>query len=419
MMKSSGILVSFFPNYHLPRRAGMVFILVLNVFFYATAILHLAGIGGLIPVVINLGFVAYFLLMGGRQPGTLYLILSAAILISAILQVWIWGDTSFFRYVVFPISSLLVIMLAGRDDLSAMLSTVTVFGLIVLVLAVLTFVAVYFGVEPILTTENRDGRPLHIFFSSFSNAYSGSVVRPSGIYDEPGALSFFVCAIACLRRLFGKNEGVTWAMLGMGFVTLSLAHVIYAVFHFLSSYRVRKYLTPTPVVVLLVFMGVVFSGLGEVFYDRLIKRFDPTGEKIIAGDNRSERLMGGVYIIQDNPSVWIVGIGPECVQHVRKCEKTMPPFASAPLEPLVLLGALQSWSYYLMLLVFILAPLMGRRYWVVFGFGLLLLQRPYIMHLGYSFVSFLILAITLGVMVDYFTKLARGAYGAPDPEVRA
>ena len=415
-MTPSGTQVSCFPNYHLPVRAGVVFVLVLNSFFYASAVFHLAGISGLVPVLVNLGFAAWYLLKGGRQPGALYLILCVAILASAVAQIWIWGDPSFLRYVVFPVSSLLVIMLASRADLSAMVSIVSVLALVVLLLAALSFVAVYLGVEPVLTTENRDGRPLHVFFSSLSNAYRGNVVRPSGIFDEPGALSFFVCAIACLRRMFGKSERLTWVLLGLGFVTLSLAHVIYALFHFLSSVKLRKYLTPAPLVVLAVIAVVTFSGLGQVFQDRLIARFDPTGEKIIAGDNRSERLMGGVYIIQNDPSVWVVGIGPECVEHVRGCEQTMPPFASAPLEPLVLLGAVQSWPYYWMLVVFFLAPLMGRRYWVVFGFGLLLLQRPYIMHLGYSFVSFLIFAMTLGVMIEWVLSIKRAAGGNPVEE---
>ena len=89
--------MSIFPNYHMPRRAGLVIVLVLNGFFYASAILHLADISGLVPIAINLGCVAYYLLKGGRQLGMLVTIGCAAILTSAIVQVFIWGDASFFK----------------------------------------------------------------------------------------------------------------------------------------------------------------------------------------------------------------------------------------------------------------------------------------------------------------------------------
>lgn len=46
----------------------------------------------------------------------------------------------------------------------------------------------------------------------------------------------------------------------------------------------------------------------------------------------------------------------------------------------------------------------GRKYLVVFAFGLLLLQRPYVMHIGYSFYSFLVLFVFSGAVIDYFRR---------------
>lgn len=399
---------SIFPNYDLPSQSGLVLLLVVNALFFGSALLHLFGIGGALPLILNLVGALYLVLTKKRALGYPHLVLIGLILGSTLVQSVLWGNFSYLRYAAFPVSSILLLMLVSRADLDRMLNVVSVLMLVMLLLAALGFVAAFVGVEPLTTLENRDGRSLHIFFSTFSNSYNwnSNILRPSGIYDEPGALSFFVCSIACLRAFLGKSERFTWALLGLGLVTLSVAHVIYMLVHFLAVVRFRPYLNGFWVLIAVVIFGIFLSGLGSVFYDRLFLRFESTDDsKIVAGDNRSQRILGAIDIVASDRSVLLVGIGPDCVRNVRSCEHgDLPAFAAAPLEPLVLLGLTQGWLYYFVLAMLFMSPLFGRKYLVVFAFGLLLLQRPYVMHIGYSFYSFLVLFVFSGAVIDYFRR---------------
>jgi len=397
---------SLFPSYNLPAHRGLILILVVNAFLFGSALLHVFSISGAVPLALNLLATLYFVLKKNRSVGYPHMVLIGLILFSTLVQVVIWNDGSYLRYAIFPVSTILILMVASRADLDRMVDAISVLALVVLLLAAIAFVSVFAGVEPLATLENRDGRNLYVFFSTLSNSYNvnANIVRPSGIYDEPGALSFFVCAIACLRTFLGKSERLTWVLLGLGLVTLSLAHVIYMVAHFLAVARLRTYLTPAPIVIVVAVLAVVSSGLGHVFYEKLILRFESAeGSKVVAGDNRSERLSGALDIIEADKSVLVVGIGPGCVKSISTCElDDIPPFSAAPLEPLILLGFVQGWLYYLMLMMLFAAPLFGRKYLVVFGVALLLLQRPYVMHIGYSFYSFLIFFMFSGAVIDYF-----------------
>jgi hypothetical protein len=62
-------------------------------------------------------------------------------------------------------------------------------------------------------------------------------------------------------------------------------------------------------------------------------------------------------------------------------------------------GIFISWPYYFSLAVLFIAPFFGRRYIVSFAFGALLLQRPYMIGIGYSLVGLLVLATTIEMIV--------------------
>ena len=77
-----------------------------------------------------------------------------------------------------------------------------------------------------------------------------------------------------------------------------------------------------------------------------------------------------------------------------------------PLSPLAFNGILISWPYYLALAVLLCAPVFGRKYIVSFAFGALLLQRPYMLGIGYSFIGLLVVATTI-------KGIASDRYGGP------
>jgi len=70
-----------------------------------------------------------------------------------------------------------------------------------------------------------------------------------------------------------------------------------------------------------------------------------------------------------------------------------------PLSPLTINGIFISWPYYLALVVLFIAPLFGRQFMVSFAFGALLLQRPYMIGMGYALMGLLVLNGTVGGIV--------------------
>ena len=70
--------------------------------------------------------------------------------------------------------------------------------------------------EELFSIVNEDSRSNGFYLSTFSNSYVRGVIRPAGIYDEPGALSFVACIIAALRKIRGFSEKGTWIILILG-----------------------------------------------------------------------------------------------------------------------------------------------------------------------------------------------------------
>jgi hypothetical protein len=61
-----------------------------------------------------------------------------------------------------------------------------------------------------------------------------------------------------------------------------------------------------------------------------------------------------------------------------------------PLSPLVFSGIIIEYPYYIIVGLFIVSPLWGRKYIVIFGMGLLFMQRPYVLGFSYSFMAIMI-----------------------------
>ena len=267
--------------------------------------------------------------------------------------------------------------------------------LVILVGAIIGFILVLNGVQPLFEIANNDGRPNYFFYTTFSNSWWGRVIRPSGIYDEPGVLSFMVCGIAALRHLRGRDSRVTWLMLGMGFVTLSLAHLIYVFFHVLAERLSFRNLAGIMATLLPLVVIVGYLGGYEILEKRLLGRVTITEAGELVGDIRSQRMVNAVEHLSAHPESILFGAHPSCRFDYMTCKEKFPLMGENPLSPLAFQGIFLSWAYYLALAVLLLAPLFGREYIVSFAFGALLLQRPYLLDVGYALIGCLVVAMTI------------------------
>ena len=358
-------------------------------------VLPYLGIRGIVLVVAFLAALVVVFRVGDMPIRRWFLGFAVTAFLLSCVSAMYWMDVRYVFAPMFLVFSLFLIQLANEQALDTFLSVATVLMLIVLIGSIIGVVLALNGVQPLFEIPNNDGRPNYFFYTTFTNSWWGSIIRPSGIYDEAGALSFMVCSIAALRSLRGRDSKVTWILLGLGFVTLSLAHLVYVFFHVLAErLRFRNiagiFVTLVPLVLLVGYLGGY-----DIVEKRLLGRVTITEAGRLAGDNRTQRLVNAAEHLAENPKSVLFGAHPSCRFDYLTCKEKFPLMGENPLSPLALQGIFLSWPYYLALGALFLAPLFGRQYLVSFGFGALLLQRPYLLDMGYSLACCLVLVATL------------------------
>ena len=313
-----------------------------------------------------------------------------AVVLTSIVPAFYWQDLRYVAFPVFLLTSLYVIQYVDRDSLEKLISLVSAFMLLLLLMAVFGFILAIYGVEPVLSFNNPDGRPNFLYFTTLTNSFRGDMIRPSGIYDEPGALSLYVCAVAAIRHLSDRDNRLTWVILLLGFVTLSLAHLIYVFVHLLSERFNKKnslrFLLLGGVVLVVLLASNMHMLINDVLFSRL--SFDEAGA--IAGDNRSFRMLNAIYIIKSDPMVVFFGVHPSCVFDYNVCKEMFPLMGENPLSPVAFQGMFLAWPYYVALLLLLFAAFKGKKNLVCLGFALLLLQRPGVASISMSMVVVLV-----------------------------
>jgi hypothetical protein len=219
-----------------------------------------------------------------------------------------------------------------------------------------------------------------------TNDVLDNLIRPAGIFDEPGALAFYLCVVAACRSLLGMPRGTTWLLLAGGLPTLSLAHLVYIVFHLLSerllSARALRALLAGGLV-----LGAAVShpALQQTVEERVVARLALEDGRL-AGDNRSELLENAAGYVDLRTAV--VGLDPRCITDWTACQQTYRRFGENILTPLVQGGILMSWPYYVVLAALLAGGLRARRRLVQLGVAALLLQRPYLLSAGYCLLIY-------------------------------
>lgn len=369
-------------------------IMALGLVMISPMFVHL-GVRGIFVAAASIAVLA--VLFGGIElrfkPWFVHLTL-AALLLACVSAVY-WMDVRYLFAPVFLLSSLFLIQLADDSAIEAFISIVTVLLLVMLAGAIAGSALALNGVQPLFDIPNNDGRPNYFFYTTFSNSWWGGIIRPSGLYDEAGALSFMVCGVAALRHLRGRDSRVTWLLLVLGFVTLSLAHLVYVLLHFAAERLGARNLVGIVATLLPVILVAGYLGGFEVLEKRLLGRATITEAGQLAGDNRSDRMFNAAAHLDKHPKTFLFGAHPSCRFDYLTCKEKFPLMGENPLSPLVFQGIFLSWPYYLALMMLFIAPLFGRRYVVSMAVGALLLQRPYLLDVGYALIGCLVLAVSL------------------------
>lgn len=310
----------------------------------------------------------------------------------------------------FPIFLILAFFLASQStykEIQKFVSLSSIFLLIVLTGAVIGFSLAYLGMPPILEFPRYSygGGTLYVYVTTITNYVRSNFIRPSGIYNEPGALSFVTCLIAFMRRACNKDYRVTWIILMLGFITFSLAHLIF-VFVFLLSEKFSIKKTGFFCTLMMVAFVVIFTtDMDKVFEKRLLTRIIPQESGTIVGDNRTFRMINAWNVICDEHQALFFGVGPAYSFNRSEVKDRYKNMNDNPLENLAGRGIFLTWQYYAFVFIAIVPAFFvpTKRNLAFFGVGLLFLQRPYLYSFGYSLLG--VLAIWLHFFGAYKQKV--------------
>lgn len=244
------------------------------------------------------------------------------------------------------------------------------------------------GGQVLYEIPNPDGRIAYGFLTTTTLSIYDTFIRPSGFYDEPGALSFFVTSAVLLRILFGfdialKDYKLNRFLILTGFLSFS-AYQFFVILLFciydLLFYR-RKFLF-----YLITFFSLCFSIF--LYNDINSDLLDYVYVRLSFSEGSSGRFEGANEFLNyfiDHPSILGYGDQVTCLMADQVgCQ--FPEWNYGPLTMFAYLGVV-SLPYYLIILLFIIIPIHRRKLDYCFVYFLLilaLLQRPYLFNLGYA-----------------------------------
>src|SRR5690606_34329978 len=305
-------------------------------------------------------------------------LLSCVLIFFAVTQ----SATNLNRFIFIPFCFFICVKLATEKKFIERFSDwLTVFCIVAIVLAWISFFYVLAGGEPQLEFPNPDGRPNRLYLTSLSNAVVGGVIRTAFIYDEPGAFSFVLVVAVIIREMLAKSRMISLLILLGGLVTFSLVNVmVLAIYVFLVlSFKFK-------VISALALMIMVIATYGDSRFGFFYDRFDSDGDN--AGlSNRTVQLENFYKVIADDPEVFFLGDYKCHVREEKRCYEHGD-ISSSPVTPTYLGGIFLLIIQVLTHLAIFFAMLRKKFLFPAVAMTLLLLQRPYFYLLGYQLLIY-------------------------------
>lgn len=174
------------------------------------------------------------------------------------------------------------------------LRVVTWFTLMLLVGGVVGILYVMFGGQPLMAVQ-VGYRTTHLYLTTFSFAFIGTIIRPSGIFDEPGSLAMYAAIVTMFNDTLRQNQKLNLAIISLLVFTGSLAGLVISALYLVSSNAMRS--TKKSLVILAALLVGYFSlsvavpsnpisKIVETFYSDRLKLEDGR----LVGDNRSNQV---------------------------------------------------------------------------------------------------------------------------------
>jgi len=314
------------------------------------------------------------------------------IFLTSLIPTLYWQQPKLLILCSYWVLSIFIVTSLNKKNYLDFIKSSSILLLVTIIGAIFGTIYALLGGHAILDFPNPDGRLSQLFITTLTNFQVGNFIRPSGFFDEPGALSFFICFVAACRHQISANKFRTWMLLVLGLITTSVAHLLYVFFHLIEEFKHNKNIN-----IVLIFSTTIICSIFFIFYFYsplqsvglfFIDRFSNGN----LGGDRSETFTNALGYLDFK--TFLFGINGDCAVRLVDCgDRGYLVVISNPLTPIVEWGIFLAWPYYLSLFYLLFKVLRSSNF-IALGMFLLLLQRPYTMNIGYSLmivISFFVL----------------------------
>ena len=171
------------------------------------------------------------------------------------------------------------------------------------------FIVFFLNLEPLFSFSSHDGRMNNFFYLTFSNTYfqvfDRTIIRFSGIFDEPGTLAFYSLYGLIFNKLILENKKYENILLIAPIFTFSIAHLL-VVFVYLIFFKVKSLKIIILCIIILILSYNMILSLKNTEYERIytltIARFEvneTTGE--FKGNNRVDLMEDALKYWEQEP----------------------------------------------------------------------------------------------------------------------
>ena len=280
------------------------------------------------------------------------------------------------------------------------IATMNKFMMAILIGAWISVVYFLLNGNPVLTIQNPDSRDNNLFLTSFSNSSDydfWGIIRPSGIYDEPGALSFGVTIIVILNEIINPRRKYSLIMMLLGLVTLSVTHaLITAIYVFYYIFKFNWIPRLITLILLSAPLIVIVNNLpsDSVLAMNFINRF-VIEDGSIRGDNRSSQVEIFFKIVKND--IEISTRGHQAITNDSSTKRYTIDQSSNPFSMWFNYGLLMWAIYFTTMLYILFMTIKYIRTSNIFISGVLLfiilLQRPFIHDSGWGVAVWLLILL--------------------------
>jgi len=371
--------------------------IIISVLFFSLLIsqsplLLSIGFRGVYSLPLSFFLILIVLIFSKRKIKNIGIVICFVVLLTASFSSFFWLEYKFVFLAFWMVNAILLVSVLKNEELLKFIEVATIFLFILILGAIIAFALAFSGVKSAGTIGGEFGR-IHWYYTTLTNSRALNFIRPGGIYDEPGAFSFFICVVAYLRNALNLDKAKTIYLLIGGLITFSIIHLFFLLLYVLSMpLKFKKLLIGIFIGTLLISILVFFGAEGafqEFLIDRTINflfNFSDN-DRIIAFNNCFD-------IIRQNWWVVLFGINPYCLFDIERCVSNFSMICCNPLEPLTASGMFISWPYYLGLSFLFFSVFIRKNNLLIIGLLLLFFQRPGIFTAGYSLAFVLCISLS-------------------------